>query len=63
MLALLNRLAALVLAIQAGIHGYRVYQPFEVMANGMVIPQEVSLPAAIILGILAITVFLGARRL
>ncbi len=62
MYALINRLAALIMLIMAGVHGYRVAQPFDVMIAGQAIPQNVSLPAAVILAVLAIGLYLGARR-
>jgi len=57
-----TNLAAIVFALIALIHLYRLIRPFEVVVHGMVVPQWASIAGLIVAGGLALMLSREAKR-
>lgn len=55
-------LAAIVFALIALIHLYRLIWPFEVVVHGMIVPQWVSIAGLVVAGTLAFMLHREAKR-
>jgi hypothetical protein len=54
-------LTILILATVAGVHVYRIVQPFQVAINGNSVPDWVSIVAAVIAGFMALMLWRESR--
>jgi len=57
-----STIAAVIFAVLSLAHLFRLYFHWEVIVNGFIIPQWVSVPACILSGALAFTLWREARR-
>lgn len=59
---LFTTLAAIVFALIALIHLYRLIRPFDVVVHGMIVPQWVSIAGLVVAGTLAFMLHREAKR-
>ena len=57
-----TRIAAIIFAIMALLHVYRLFTHFQVVLGSHVIPQSASIAAIIVAGALAVGLFRESRR-
>ena len=55
-------IAAIIFALMALVHLYRLVRPFDVVVGGTVLPQSVSIAALVITALLSVMLWREARR-